>query len=187
MQHHYILFETGIGTCGIAWSERGLTRLQLPERDLAATERRLRAAGALHADHGRLPSWVELTVSEVRHYAAGQHVAFAEVLLDLSAVGEFNRQVYAAARAVAWGRTTTYGALARQVGVPAAAQAVGRALSRNPVPIIVPCHRILASGGGTGGFSAFGGVAAKRRLLALEGVRLEEETPLLPGLLPAGH
>jgi methylated-DNA-[protein]-cysteine S-methyltransferase len=80
-----------------------------------------------------------------------------------------------------WGETNTYCALALRAGFPDAARAIGQAMGRNPVPIIVPCHRVLASGGKVGGFSAFGGAETKTRLLALEGVQLEE--PLLPGLL----
>jgi methylated-DNA-[protein]-cysteine S-methyltransferase len=185
MQQRFKLFDTAIGTCGIAWSELGITRLQLPERNSTETERRLLAAGASPVDPALLPAWVEQAADEVRRYAAGQRVTFGDVQLDLSTTGAFHRQVYAATRAVAWGQTATYGELARLTDAPAAAQAVGRALSRNPIAIIIPCHRILANGRKSGGFSAFGGVAAKRRLLALEGVRLDEGTPLLPGLLPA--
>jgi methylated-DNA-[protein]-cysteine S-methyltransferase len=182
----YTLFDSAIGTCGLAWSAHGIVRLQLPEADTQTTERRLRAIDGVEAIQP-LPEWVEHAIDEVRRYAAGEPVAFAQVRLDSSAVGDFEGRVYAATRAVAWGRTATYGDLARTLGAPGAAQAVGRALSRNPIAIIIPCHRILASGNKSGGFSAFGGVSAKRRLLALEGVQIGEQTPLLPGLLPAGH
>jgi methylated-DNA-[protein]-cysteine S-methyltransferase len=86
-----------------------------------------------------------------------------------------------------WGQTATYGELARQVGSPGAARAVGQAMGHNPVPIIIPCHRVLAAGRKIGGFSAYGGAVTKERLLALEGVHLGDGTPLLPGLLPAGR
>ncbi|MBI3707329.1 MAG: MGMT family protein, partial [Proteobacteria bacterium] len=90
--------------------------------------------------------------------------------IDLVEVGPFHRRVYAAARSIGWGHTASYGELARQAGSLGAARAVGHALSRNPIAIIIPCHRILASGGKIGGFSAHGGTFAKVRLLSLEGV-----------------
>ena len=181
------LLETRLGTIGIAWSMAGVTRLQLPERDRAATERRLRVRrGASSASAAGVPDGVGRVIEDIERYASGEPVDFAEAALDLSGVGAFHRTVYDLARRVAWGQTATYGELARQAGAPGAARAVGQAMGRNPVPIIIPCHRVLASGGKIGGFSAFGGALAKERLLALEGVHLAG-TPLLPGLLPAKH
>lgn len=84
-------------------------------------------------------------------------------------------------RAIPPGRTLTYGALAARLGDPQAARAVGQALGRNPVAIIIPCHRVVAAGGGIGGFSAQGGATTKRRILAIEGGG--DAMPLLPGLL----
>ena len=178
----YVLFDTAIGRCGIAWSARGLTRLQLPERDPQATERRLQAR-ASSADADAAPPWIQGTIDEVRRYMGGEPVTFASVILDLAETGTFDRGVYDAARALPWGRTVTYGELARRAGVPEMARAVGHALSRNPIPVVIPCHRILASGDKLGGFSAFGGAATKERLLALEGIRPGGDAPLLPGLL----
>jgi methylated-DNA-[protein]-cysteine S-methyltransferase len=91
------------------------------------------------------------------------------VRVDYGRLGEFEVRVCEALRRVGPGETTTYGALAAAVGDPGAAQAVGRAMSRNPVPIVVPCHRVLAAGGRIGGFSAYGGTITKARLLDLEG------------------
>ena len=87
-------------------------------------------------------------------------------------------RIYAAARRVGWGHTTTYGALAKELDArPEAARDVGQAMARNPVALIIPCHRVLAAGGKVGGFSAPGGSAAKRRMLALEGVHLDPPPP----------
>jgi methylated-DNA-[protein]-cysteine S-methyltransferase len=116
---------------------------------------------------------------------AGECVDFSPLVLDLSGVGGFYRRIYEATRRLAWGETATYGELARRVGSPGAARAVGQAMGRNPIPLIVPCHRVLASGHGIGGFSAFGGAVTKTRLLALEGVHLGDGTPPIPGLLPS--
>ena len=108
-------------------------------------------------------------------------IDFADVALDLGSVGDFQRRIYDATRALVWGQTATYGDLARQAGSPGAARAVGQAMGHNPVPIIVPCHRVLAAGRRIGGFSAYGGALTKERLLAMEGIHLGG-TPLLPGL-----
>jgi methylated-DNA-[protein]-cysteine S-methyltransferase len=178
---HYCLFDTAIGPCGLAWSERGLTRLQLPESDRGATERRLRAgaAGATQAT----PAAIDQLIADIQDYMSGRSVDFTAVATDLTDVGPFEQKIYATARQVRWGQTLSYGELARQIGSPGAARAVGQALGRNPVPIVIPCHRILAKGGRIGGFSAHGGSVTKERLLALEGVRVDAGTPLLPGFV----
>ena len=94
----------------------------------------------------------------------------------------FDRSVYEAARRIPRGEVLSYGELAAQIGAPRAAQAVGRALGRNPVPIIVPCHRVLARGGGSGGFTAPGGLATKFRMLEIEGARRAGDPELFPAL-----
>ncbi len=100
------------------------------------------------------------------------------IRLDMDAVPAFHRQVYAVARTIEPGSTLTYGEVARRLGMPGAARAVGQALGKNRFAIIVPCHRVLAKGGKIGGFSAHGGVATKLRLLAIEGA----EPTAKPGL-----
>lgn len=181
---HYCLFDTAIGAVGVAWSTDGITRLQLPESSRSSTERRLRGR-SVSTVKGQPPPPIERAIDDVQRYMAGERIDFADTTLDLTGVGPFHRSIYEALRRIGWGETTTYGALARQAGDPGAARAVGQAMGRNPVPVIIPCHRVLASGGKAGGFSAFGGADTKQRLLALEGVRLGSEMPLLPGLLVA--
>lgn len=179
VREQYRLFDTAIGPCGVAWSERGLTRLQLPERDRSGTEQRL---GARACAGETAPAAIDQAIADVQSYMTGQGIDFAAVVIDLAEIEPFGSKVYEAVRAIRWGETLSYGALARQIGTPEAARAVGRALSRNPVPIIIPCHRILAKGHRVGGFSAYGGTLTKERLLALEGVRVDSGTPLLPGI-----
>jgi methylated-DNA-[protein]-cysteine S-methyltransferase len=178
-RQRYCVFDTPIGACGIAWNEHGVTRFRLPEATRAATERRM----ARTAQAGEPPPSIAAVIAEVQRYAAGTKVDFASVTLDLPDVVPFHRQVYDAARAVGWGETASYGDLARQIGAPGEAREVGQALARNPIPLIVPCHRILTSDGKLGGFSAPGGTTTKERLLALEGVRVgvDPDAPLLPG------
>jgi len=182
----YGLFETALGIVGLAWSERGIARLQLPESGRAATERRLRGWSTEMTEAEPAPQ-IRKAMRAVERYMAGKNVDFSPLALDLAGVGGFHRKLYEAARRVGWGETTTYGELAREVGSPGAARAVGQAMGRNPIPLIVPCHRVLASGRKIGGFSAYGGATTKTRLLALEGVHLDCGAPPLPGLLPAAR
>jgi methylated-DNA-[protein]-cysteine S-methyltransferase len=175
--HHYSIFETAGGFCGIAWNDIGVTRFQLPTKSVEATERLLlrRLPGA---EPGEPTPTVAEAIAAVRRYFAGEETDFSRFELDLGDQLPFFRQVYAAARCVGWGHTTTYGALAKELGAgPEAARDVGQAMAQNPVALIIPCHRVLAAGGKVGGFSAPGGAASKTRMLALEGVHLE---PLQP-------
>ncbi|MDH6234317.1 methylated-DNA-[protein]-cysteine S-methyltransferase [Mesorhizobium soli] len=180
----YHLFETALGWIGLAWSERGLTRLQLPERDRPATERRLLATlpGAergtpVERREEELPAEIAAAVALVRRYAAGETVDFSGVPVDLGNADEFRLAIYDAARNLGFGETTTYGELANRAGHTGLARETGQALGRNPVPIVVPCHRIVAAGGKIGGFSAPGGSTTKERLLELEGVRVGPPPP----------
>jgi len=182
----YWMFDTALGPVGLVWSEHGIVRLQLPERNRTATERRLRA-GTVDLVEAEPGEETAVAVALLQGYMAGERIDFSGTRLDMTGIGEFHRAVYARARAIDWGETTTYGALAKATGSPEAARAVGQAMGRNPVPIIIPCHRVLASGNKIGGFSAFGGAVAKERLLAMEGVHLGDATPMLPGLLDANR
>jgi methylated-DNA-[protein]-cysteine S-methyltransferase len=179
----YALIETGIGFIGIAWSERGLTRLQLPARDRQATERRLlatirgRAVESPDMQNLDMPAQIAALVGLLRRYGAGETVDFSGVAVDLDGVDPFRRAIYDAARRLGFGETTTYGGLAEEAGYKGRAQDTGQALGRNPVPIVVPCHRILAAGNRIGGFSAPGGSAAKERLLEMEGVQVGPPPP----------
>jgi methylated-DNA-[protein]-cysteine S-methyltransferase len=175
--HHYCIFETAGGFCGIAWNDVGITRFQLPTRRAEAAERLLRRR-APGAEPGAPTSAVVEAVAAVKRYFAGEETDFSRFTLDLGDQDAFFKQIYATARQVGWGRTTTYGTLAKELGAgPEAARDVGEAMARNPVPLIIPCHRVLAAGGKVGGFSAPGGAAAKLRMLALEGVRLDPPPP----------
>ena len=118
-----------------------------------------------------LPSPIGKAVAELERYFHGEEIDFSTLQLDIRACGSFHKAVYAATRSVRWGGVATYGEIARVIGSPGAARAVGHALSRNPIAVIIPCHRILAAGGKIGGFSAHGGAEAKTRLLEIEGAR----------------
>jgi len=171
------LFDTPLGWCGIAWGRGGLAGVQLPEGGERATLQRLKRrfpdlAAAVP------PEWVGRAIAAIRSLLEGKDVDLGDIRLDESSLGSFEAAVLHAARAIPRGRTLTYGELAAQIGDPQAAQAVGRALGRNPWPIVVPCHRITAAAGRTGGFSAHGGAATKLRLLEIEGALAAETLPL---------
>lgn len=168
----YALFASAIGECSLAWSDLGLTGVWLPEARPGALRHKLarRLAPVVAAEP---PASVAAAIDAIVRLLAGTRVDLGDVALDLAAVDPFRRRVYAVARTIAPGRVLSYGAVARLVGEDASARAVGQALGANPFPIVVPCHRVVAAAGALGGFSAPGGVAAKRRLLAIEDARAD--------------
>ncbi len=168
----WTLFETSLGTCGVAWSDSGLTWVQLPERTPEQTEARLLAKTANpgpRATAKSIPDWVTNAIALAREHLDGRPRDLSAVPLDLSSVTPFLASVYRTLQKVPPGKTLTYGELARAVGSAGAARAIGRAMATNPLPIFVPCQRVLAAGGKPGGFSAYGGLVTKERMLALEG------------------
>jgi methylated-DNA-[protein]-cysteine S-methyltransferase len=174
MPHSFAQFDTAIGRCAIVWSARGVVGVLLPERDDAKMRARLvrrYPAAREVAPSGEVARAIDGIVALV----AGEHRDLTNITLDLDSVPNFDRRVYAVARTIKPGATLTYGAIAAQLGEPDA-RGVGEAMGRNPCPIIVPCHRVVAAGGKTGGFSAPGGTATKRRLLAIEGAAAEAPT-----------
>jgi len=180
---HSTVFETGEGFCGIGWNDRGITRFHLPmrSRDAAARALARRTDAAPEADP--TPA-VANVIAAVRAYFAGEAVDLAAIALDPGPQEDFAARVYDHVRRIPWGETTTYGAVARALGAgPEAARDVGQAMARNPLPLLVPCHRVLAAGGRPGGFSAPGGTGAKLRMLALEGIDLTPPPPA-QGSLP---
>ena len=180
----FALFETAIGRCGIAWGERGVVGVQLPERSEGATRARLRRRFP-DAPETPPPPAVMRAIAGIVALLEGEKRALADVALDMARVPAFERRVYEVARGIPPGATLTYGEIAVRLGAPGEARAVGEALGQNPFPIVVPCHRVLAAGGKVGGFSANGGIATKLRLLSIEGARtsaaptLFEDLPLV--------
>jgi methylated-DNA-[protein]-cysteine S-methyltransferase len=174
----YCIFETAAGFCAIAWSELGVVRFQLPLKSAEAGERLL-LRRATDATRGEPPAEIAEAIDAAKRYFAGEETDFSRVRLDLGDKEPLFKQIFEAARRIGWGRTTTYGALAKDIGAgPEVARDVGTAMAQNPVPLIIPCHRVLAAGGKVGGFSAPGGAATKIRLLKLEGVCLAPLEPV---------
>jgi len=171
----FALFPTAIGDCGIAWGEHGLLGVQLPEGDAGATRARL-ARRFAPARESSSSAWRQ-AIDDIAALLRGEPKDLLDVPLDMAGLPAFHRQVYDIARHIPPGHTLTYGEVAQQLGDPGAARAVGQALGRNPFPIVVPCHRVLASGGKLGGFSARGGIVSKLKLLAIEGARISAAAP----------
>jgi len=163
----YALIHTEWGVAAVVGSRRGLSRLVWPQPSAEAARRLVGELdrGAAEASAG----WPGGAVADhLAAYFAGRPVEFADVAVDLSGQPPFFAAALAELRKVPYGRTISYGELARRLGRPGAARAVGQAMAANTLPVILPCHRVLRSDGGLGGFSAGDGTALKRRLLAME-------------------
>ncbi len=166
----YCLFDTAFGLTGIAWAAGGLTRVQLPEADVAETRARLEKGGAVESEPTPAAA---AAMAALRAYFDGVETDFADLPVVLPAdISDERRRIYDATRALGWGETASYGAVAKQAGLPGGARAVGQAMAANPLPIVIPCHRVVGAGDRLGGFSAYGGVLTKERLLVLEKARL---------------
>src|SRR5258705_4450587 len=167
----YALFDTALGTASVAWNDQSIVRTFLPEPTAQAARARL-ARRLPDAHEAEPPDHVRRLIDDVVRLLTGDRVSLEWVSIDDAVVPELDRRVYAATRTIPPGSTRTYGDVARLLGDAALARRVGEALGRNPFPIVVPCHRVLAAGGRTGGFSARGGTETKMQLLRIEGAVL---------------
>ncbi len=184
MPDRYRIFETALGFCGIAWNDVGVTRFQLPTRTGEAAERLLLRRIA-DAEPGMPTPTVAEVIDAARRYFSGEEIDFSGVSLDLGGQDMLFTAIYAAADRVGWGHTTMHGTLASEIGAgPEVARDVGQAMAQNPVPLIIPCHRVLAAGGQIGGFSAPGGAETKMHMLELEGVDLRPPQHSFGFLIP---
>jgi methylated-DNA-[protein]-cysteine S-methyltransferase len=154
-----VAFETALGTCGVRWSEFGITEVLLPPARGLAPGR----------SPGDVPESIGEAIAGIAALLSGERRDLRSVVLDERALDEFQRRVYEATRAIGPGETASYGQIARALGAPQEARTVGAALGRNPFPIVVPCHRVLSASGALHGFSAPGGLRTKRRMLEIEG------------------
>lgn len=181
----YTLFDTALGFCGVVWNERAIAGIQLPGSDAHATRARLLKRFP-EAVESQPPPVVADAIARMTALLDGEKASLNGIAIDIAHLPAFNRKVYAVACMIPPGATMTYGEIATRLGDPKAARAVGQALGENPVPLIVPCHRVLAANGKTGGFSASGGVVTKLKLLTIEGAQpggptLFENLPLAAG------
>jgi methylated-DNA-[protein]-cysteine S-methyltransferase len=166
----FACFDTAIGRCAIIWRDTIVIGAALPED----SDARLRAALGR-----RFPEAIEQippepvvgAINSIQRLLDGEPEDLADIAVDLGGVSVFERHVLEATRTIPPGETRTYGEIAAMIGEPGAARAVGKALGRNPAPIIVPCHRVLAANGKSGGFTAPGGTLTKLKMLEIENAR----------------
>jgi methylated-DNA-[protein]-cysteine S-methyltransferase len=182
MKPNFAIFETAIGPCGIIWGEHGIVGVQLPEATEGRTRARLqkRFRDAVETPP---PANVATTIENIVALLDGRPADFSTAKLDIKELPEFNRQVYEIISALQPGETMTYGDIAKRLGKePQAARDVGQALGENPIPVVIPCHRVLAANGRPGGYSGSGGVRTKLKLLTIEGAQLSDEPSLFERL-----
>lgn len=160
-----MVFSTDLGWMGLLLSSAGVRKLTFHQPS-AARAKAVVSAGIEDPVEDAAPdhAWVRL----LSDYAAGRPVDLAGIPLDLDPTTDFQAKVVAHCRRIPFGQTLSYGQLAQRAGSPRAARAVGNIMKSNQIPLLVPCHRVLASGGKIGGYSAPGGLSLKERLLALE-------------------
>lgn len=176
-QIFYAVFDTAIGLCGIAWGPQGIVGASLPEENAEDIKARFTGRHP-NAMESAPPPHIEEAIRRIQALLRGETDDLSDVKLDETGLSDFSRRLYAIARRIPPGATRTYGDIAKEMGGLHLAREVGQTLGRNPYPIIVPCHRVLAAGGKTGGFSATGGIQTKFRILAIE--RAKNDT--LPSL-----
>lgn len=150
-------FETGIGVCKLVWQGEHVQSLQI---------------GVPHQSSDVMPNWVKDIVKKLQRHLSGKLQKFSSCPLNLEAIPKFHRVVYRELCQVPHGATISYAELAKRSGSPRAARAVGQAMARNPFPILIPCHRVLAASGQLGHYSGGKGAATKRELLLIEGVQV---------------
>lgn len=177
----HTLFSTAIGACGIAWEGDVVVAVQLPEADPTRTRARMLKSLPPLPEVKQPPPLVQAAIEGVQALLNGEVRDLLEVPLDMARVSPFQRKVYALARAIPPGRTRTYGDLAEALGDVGLARAVGQAMGHNPFAPIVPCHRVLAAGGRSGGFSGGSGVPTKLRMLQIERAQIGDSPGLFDG------
>jgi methylated-DNA-[protein]-cysteine S-methyltransferase len=173
----FTLFDTPIGRCGIAWGERGIVGLWLPEADNGKAKARVRRRYP-NAAEATPPAHIREAIARIVALLSGARDDLSPIALDMTRLSDFEKKVYAIARKIPPGETLTYGDIAEKLGDKLLSREVGQAMGKNPFPIVVPCHRVVAANGKLGGFSAPGGADTKLRMLAIEGAAVGGQADL---------
>ena len=168
----YVIFSTQWGYFGLLGTEKGLFRSCLPAADRRSVEKHL-LLGTEKADYDKMLA--AIVQERIIAYFNGSYVDFKDVKLDLENYSEFSRKILLLCKKIRQREMNSYSNLAKLAHIPKAARAVGNVLRRNPLPLIIPCHRVIRGDGKIGGFSASGGKNIKKRMLDLE------QKTLLPG------
>ena len=177
MSTSFTHFETPIGVCSLVWKAETIVGLRLPEENAATTRARIKRRWP-DAEEQAPDAAIQAVIDRVLRLLAGEPVGLLDVPLDFGDAPDFHKRIYEVARTIPPGQTMTYGDIAKRLGGVELSRDVGQALGRNPCPIVVPCHRVLAAGNKPGGFSANGGVVTKLKMLAIEGA-VVNHTPSL--------
>ena len=159
-----VVFPSSLGWMALVYSGGSLGRLTFGHRWPAAAA----AAVGIESAHETRPDSLNRLVRRLQAYVLGNREDFRDVEIDPGRLTAFERRVVQCCRNIPYGKTLTYGQLAAEAGSPRAARAVGNCMAANPIPLVIPCHRVVAAGGGLGGYSAPGGTRLKGRLLELE-------------------
>lgn len=176
----FTLFPTAIGDCCIAWRGNAVVAASLPEQTPAATAARIvKRSGARKANP---PPTIDRAIRAITALLEGEKVDLSFVACDLGEIDSFAKEVYAITRAIPAVETLTYGDLALQFGDKGLARRVGQTLGRNPIPIIIPCHRVVGANSKLTGFSAPGGIETKLKMLEIEGAQLSRSPTLFEDL-----
>jgi O-6-methylguanine DNA methyltransferase len=176
------IFPTKWGFFGLAATENGLLKTCLPLKRRSAVEKEMVKVGRMgigcshqsslkgwYYEEPSFPKWLKPLEEGIKAYFEGTYSnIFTEIPVDLSAVNPFSRAVLTACRQIPCGQTVTYAQLAKMADKPKAIRAVATAVANNPIPLIIPCHRVIRTDGSLGGFSAPGGIKCKQKLLDLE-------------------
>jgi methylated-DNA-[protein]-cysteine S-methyltransferase len=179
----YAIFDTGVGRCGIVWSDAGIVAVQLPEARELETRRRL---FRLYPEAREMspPPMVAVATQAIDGALRGRDADFSDIALDWEEVSLFHQRVYEFARTIPRGETRTYDEVATAMRRAGAEFSVAQAIAKNPFMIIVPCHRVLEAGHYADKISPYGGTISKRHLLSIEGTRPIASKTLFDVLLP---
>ncbi len=165
-------FSTSLGICGVSWDTHGIMSFLLPEVPGKSIEAHLKKMTGSKRASTVPPFWIKELIRKVKTHLKGTAQDFSRLPLHFIEASDFMLSVYRAAQKIRSGDIVTYGEIAARIGKPNASRAVGSALGKNPIPLIVPCHRVITSSGKLGGYSAPGGVETKAALLEIEGISL---------------
>jgi methylated-DNA-[protein]-cysteine S-methyltransferase len=168
---YYCIFTVQKSHAAVFWNQQSeICRLLLPETSLNSLKSRIPQNASPQAPNKTIAS----VIKAVQNYFSEQPVKFTHIKTDLSTCSEFTRKVLCALSKVGYGKTISYKQLAQAAGCPGGARAIGRALGKNPLPLIIPCHRVIRADGNPGGFSAAGGVKQKLAMLKLENIEIDD-------------
>lgn len=167
------IFETSIGPCGLIWSKTEIVGLALPEQNKKILKERLNQRESQLASFEEAPLWVKKIIARLQKHLEGKSQDFSKVPVGFPSKTEFQKKVYQVVRKIPPGQVLTYKEVGLQLGKPGASRAIGSAMGKNPIPLIIPCHRVVGSAGKPGGFTAHGGLTTKTKLLKLESFLLK--------------